>query len=101
MYILDENHNPVPCNDPIIWGQWMEKDFNSTKRVAEDFVGEKRISTVFLGMDHSFGQGPPLLFETMVFPLDSLQDEICERCSTWDEAIIQHNEILERLKCQH
>lgn len=25
------------------------------------------VSTVFLGIDHSFGFGPPLLFETMVF----------------------------------
>ena len=25
------------------------------------------VSTVFLGLDHSFGDGPPLLFETMIF----------------------------------
>lgn len=25
------------------------------------------ISTVWLGLDHSFGHGPPLIFETMVF----------------------------------
>jgi hypothetical protein len=46
-------------------------------------IGEVRVSTVFLGIDHAW-EGPPLLFETMVFggPLD----EEMERYSTWEEA---------------
>jgi hypothetical protein len=56
-------------------------------------VGDDRfmISTVFLMLDHSFGHGDPLLFETMVFKNG---DEIlCERCSTWEQAELQHERI--------
>lgn len=40
-----------------------------------------RISTVFLGLDHSWNGGPPVVFETMVFggPLDEEQDRYCTR----------------------
>ncbi len=36
------------------------------KRVARTEVG-KTVSTAWLGIDHSGGEGPPLIFETMVF----------------------------------
>jgi len=54
-----------------------------------------RISTVFLGIDHNFGDGPPLLFETMVFggKLDQEQD----RYSTYDEAITGHDKMKRRV----
>lgn len=50
----------------------------------------------FLGIDHNWGVGPPLLFETMVFGgwLDGEQ----ERCSTWDEAEAQHKTMVLRVK---
>lgn len=38
------------------------------RRVAEDWIGPRWVSTVWLGIDHGFGMaGPPLIFETMVF----------------------------------
>ena len=46
------------------------------------------VSTVFLGLDHQYGDGPPLLFETMIF--GGIHDEFCERCSTWAQAEEQH-----------
>jgi hypothetical protein len=57
-------------------------------RVADDTLGAVRVSTVFLGLDHRWGDGPPLLFETMVFggPLNGNQ----ERYSTWDAAAEGH-----------
>lgn len=47
---------------------------------------------MFLGLDHQFGDGPPLLFETMVFKGESAfaGEEFCERCSTWTEAEAMH-----------
>jgi len=33
----------------------------------QEFEGGIRVSTVWLGMDHGFGDGPPVLFETMIF----------------------------------
>lgn len=37
------------------------------------------VSTVFLGLDHSWGDGPPVVFETMIFggPLDDDQWRYC------------------------
>ena len=51
---------------------------------------------VFLGLDHSFGSGPPLLFETMVFggPLDEEMD----RYTTWDEAEAGHKAMVKRVQ---
>lgn len=53
-----------------------------------------RVSTVFLGLDHRhFGNGPPLLFETMVFN-DYGDDGTQERYSTWEEAEAGHARIV-------
>lgn len=35
--------------------------------VKQDQIGPYFVSTVFLGLNHAFGEGPPLIFETMVF----------------------------------
>jgi hypothetical protein len=90
-YILD-GRNPIPCTDLMMRARWFE---TSDRHVAKTDFGDMRVSTVFLGFDRSFGQGPPLLFETMIFggPFD--QDKYQERCSTWEEAEAQHAEAVE------
>jgi hypothetical protein len=62
---------------------------NDDRRIALDwFSDEVYVSTVFLGLDHSFGhQNSPVLFESMVFGFD---DEICSRGRTWIEAYYLH-----------
>jgi len=94
-YILDENHQAIPCED---MNQWTKAFEDASRRVALDFVGKYRISTVFLGLDHNHRGGPPLLFETMVFIGDSFHDEIEERCCTWDEAVKQHKRIVKQMR---
>jgi hypothetical protein len=46
----------------------------NNRRIGEDVVdvdGNKYwVSTVDLGLDHSFGKGEPLYWETMIFPCD-------------------------------
>ena len=54
---------------------------------------EISVSTVWLGLDHSFGGGPPLIFETMVFGLDS-GNEPMDRYSTFSEAQVAHIKIV-------
>lgn len=45
------------------------------------------VSTVFLGVDHSWDDADmPLLFETMVFPGGSYLESYCERYETSEEA---------------
>lgn len=50
-----------------------------------------RVSTVWLGANHNFSGGPPILFETMVFGPDDA-DEYMVRYSTEDEARTGHAE---------
>jgi len=37
------------------------------RRVALDEFDDQRVSTVWLGIDHNFYHGPPVIFETMIF----------------------------------
>ena len=92
MYVLD-GKVPVRCDDTTTWGKTYAN--NTKRRVARDELGDVSVSTMFLGLDHSFGDGPPQLFETMVFggPLDGEM----ERCSTWSEAELQHMEMCMRV----
>ena len=48
------------------------------------------ISTVFLGLDHAWGDGPPLLFETMIF--GGSHDQYQERYSSKKEALAGHKQ---------
>lgn len=69
LYILDERGDPVPEGDTIKWGKWLEADYTRPggRHLAEDTIGPYWVSTVFLALDHGFGEGPPVLWETIVF----------------------------------
>lgn len=93
-YILEDGQ---PKLEPDIrkWGAWFEDaDRHIGKTEGENYV----VSTVFLGLDHSFADGPPLLFETMVFRRggwDGTSDEgmieqDMARYSTLEEATAGH-----------
>ena len=62
-YLLDNDGIPYVVKDLDEWGRGL---FDQ-RRVAETIVGDARVSTVFLGLDHGCGDDPPVLFETMVF----------------------------------
>lgn len=73
------------------------------KRVGEDHLPDGRwISTVWLGLDHSWALDGPdtpiLIFETMVFDGDSFADEYVERYTTEQQAIEGHARIVEMVK---
>ena len=77
-YILDEHGSPVPEPDLMKWAQWFE---TANRHLARDVIGDVTVSTVFLGINHRFGEGEPLLFETMVFggPFDQEQRRYSRR----------------------
>lgn len=79
-----KDHEPVPAT-LMEWAAWYEK---ADRHVAKTETANGEVSTVFLGLDHSFGGGPPMLFETMIF--GGSQDQYQERCSTWEEAEAMH-----------
>lgn len=63
--------------------QWCRT--TDTVVIAKTQVSENvEISTVFLGVDYSFGYGNPLVFETMIFGGE--HDTMGWRYSTWEEA---------------
>lgn len=59
-------------------------------------VGDSRVSTVFLGLDHSYGEGDPVLFETLVF--DGALDGEMERYHTFEEAKAGHLAMVKRVQ---
>ena len=78
----------VPVQGGVL--EWALKFEAMDRRVAETTLfGMCRVSTVFLGLDHAFFGGPPLLFETMAFWHGEGGYEQ-ERCSTWLQAQEQH-----------
>jgi hypothetical protein len=93
-YTLD-GHTPVPCDDVMVWAQWFENF--ELRVVAQTQIGDRFVSTVFLGIDHNFGPtGPPLIFETMVFG-PNRNEEWMKRTATWDEALADHAAALAKL----
>jgi len=56
-------------------------------------ISDILISTVFLGIDHAFGRGEPILFETMIFGGE--HNEYQERYATWEEAEEGHHRACE------
>ncbi|MGZ8317543.1 MAG: hypothetical protein ACXWVD_00440 [Telluria sp.] len=95
LYVLNEQRVPVPCPDPIAWGQWMAAD--GLRVVAQDALGDWHgVSTVFLGYDMSMGHGAPLLFETMLF-IDGQAGPLV-RSRSWDEAAAMHQRVCQELR---
>jgi len=92
LYILD-GKNPILCDDIDAYGDWM---WNNNTRISRETVGESEISTIFLGLDHSFNGKIPILFETMVF--DGPLDGEMIRYATWDEAMIGHKVMIKKVK---
>ena len=108
-YVLVERR-VVECPDLMQWAQWYEAAHkDGSFRVGETVVRELRVSTVFLGIDHRFlGDGPPIVFETMVFneigegreryaqAFDEC--ECMQRYCTYAEAEQGHEAIVEMLR---
>lgn len=77
---------------PICVDQDISKYPDANERIiVRSERGDLLVSTVFLGMDHSWGNGDPILFESMTFKDGSQFEELgCERYTTYDDAIEGH-----------
>lgn len=98
--------------DAISWGRyfdrdgramkfsaWVQKYERSDRRVALTETRFFRISTVYLGLNHALMGGPPLIYETMVFPrrkkgLGAWGDLVCDRYSTEQQALAGHEAVV-------
>lgn len=86
-----------PDGQPMSFGIWSVLFGRSaeTRFVGRTEVGKVVVSTVWLGLNHQFGDGPPLIFETMVF--GGAFDQEQERYSTMAEAVAGHDQWVARV----
>lgn len=92
LHYYDRAGNPTSVDD------WFKSGDN---RVAldEDVAGYL-VSTVHLGIDHQYGDGPPLIFETMVFGKSEAATELLDpdgemwRYSTEAQAVDGHKAVV-------
>jgi len=85
-YILNAENEPVPT-EMLEAAKWREENFPLCNVGDERFKcgkDEIRVSTKFLGMDHCYNDGPPVLFETMIF--GGAHDQYQERYTSWKKA---------------
>ena len=87
MSYYDRHGKPMTL---IEWASALEGE----RRVDVTEVNGLTVSTVWLGLDHNFGHGPPLIFETMVFERDEERDGYAERYATLAAAEAGHRTIV-------
>lgn len=95
-FILDEQGNAVHEPDILKWAMWFNTA-NKQRIIAWNFYGgwatetdfDIHVSTVFLGSNHAFIEnGPPVLWETMVFADEDILARLMEISETDDRSII-------------
>ncbi len=76
-WVLDKGGEPKQAKNLHEWGRFLNTDLSRV--VKQEMVGRVRVSTIFLSLDHNWGDGPPILWETMVF--GGKFHEFQKRCS--------------------
>jgi hypothetical protein len=101
-YMLTKDRKVIMTEDVLEWAAWFET-FN--RFIDESRIGDVRVSTVFIGLDYSFGEdSAPLIFETMIF--GGKNNHYQERYTNYDDARAGHaiavdmvlDEIIEKQK---
>lgn len=101
-YIIDDDtkqiRHPVNLDEYI---QWCEQHCDviggvSVRIAYSELAPDVDVSTIFMTLDHSFGFGPPVLYETIVFggPLNLYR----RRYHTEEEALRGHEQTVAMLR---
>jgi hypothetical protein len=82
-YVLDASGEPQPEPDPIAYARWKEANHAACVVARTEVAPGCTVSTVFLGIDHAFRGGPPVLWESMIFggALDGMQRRYISRAN--------------------
>ena len=94
-WILNEQGEPRKA-DLMTWAQWFD-DVEARRVARTELANGGYVSTVFLGLDHGWGEGPPILWETMLFS-DEIGEEWQERYTSREDALRGHEEMVVRAK---
>jgi len=92
----DKEGNPIDLN------KWVNLFENMDYKIIKQETLENGVfvSTVWLGLDHSFREGgKPIIFETMAFPSDNLDTHNdMKRYYTLEEALEGHKAMVKKWK---
>lgn len=90
-YVLDNNNKPIPASITEA-ADWLEEGSNR-RTVKRDEISDILVSTVFLGLDHSWTPGgKPVLWETMIFGGE--HDQYQDRYTSHKDALEGHKKAL-------
>ena len=82
-----------------LW-EWMFKSNYLGKHIGDETIGDFRVSTVWLGMNHGY-EGCRLVFETMIFCENNTKHDLnnwLDRYSTYEQALKGHNRVCDLLR---
>lgn len=90
-YILNGIH-PVAEPDSVKFAKWYFTDNGgNNRRIGLTKTDDFTISTVFLGVSHTFSfKDPPMLFETLITNSEGEEIDML-RYSQYNEALVYHN----------
>lgn len=77
------------------WGELL-KDLGYRVIARTELGNEAFLSTVWLGIDHAFGSGPPVIFESLDFPAQEHMQRYC----TEEEARAGHEALAAQLRAE-
>lgn len=95
-WILDDDGNPI-ATDAMTWARWFQD--TDARQVARTVLPDGGfVSTVFLGLDHGSGEGPPVVWESLAFNAAGLSDgDTMRRYTSREAALAGHAKIVEQL----
>lgn len=102
VYYILKYRKPVKTYDIKKWGKWFKDTYK--RRVRSTYVNGHWVSTVCIGIDHSFVDGQLHIFETMIFSKNRngpFDDIIHGRCGTWREALRIHWDAVREVKSNY
>ena len=94
---FDRDGQPIPRD----WFESTQAEWAVERRVGRTKVGDMLVSTVWLfGINHQWCDGPPLIFETMVFgpKVEGDYNHPMRRYSTEEDAMRGHLSAVDRLR---
>lgn len=87
-WVLDQGGKIRQARSIDEWAKFMQTDTRLAFRTTRH--DGTLVSTVFLGINHRFGPGEPILWETMVFDSDGLPVEQVRCAGSIEQAREQH-----------
>ena len=77
------------------YSKWISKN-PKQKVVKQELINDSKVSTIFLGLDHSWENNVPILWETMIF--GGKEDMYQDRYTSYKEALVGHEKAVNLVK---